>query len=46
MRIGNHVAAARLAVTLAAVVLLAAACGGGFPGPAASPSRLYQQSLT
>jgi hypothetical protein len=46
MRISNQVAAARLAVTLAAAALLAAACGGGSPGPAASPSRLYQQSLT
>jgi hypothetical protein len=33
-------------VVSAGTVLLAAACGGGSPGPAASPSRLYQQSLT
>jgi hypothetical protein len=30
----------------AGTVLLAAACGSGSPRPAASPSRLYQQSLT
>jgi hypothetical protein len=35
-----------LAVTLAGAALLAAACGGGSPGPASPPSRLYQQSLT
>ena len=34
-----------LAVVSAGTVLLAAACGGS-PGSAASPSRLYQQSLT
>jgi hypothetical protein len=37
---------AGLALTAAGTALLAAACGGGSPGPAASPSRLYQQSLT
>lgn len=38
---------AGLAVTLAGAVLLAAACGGSSPGPAASPGRtLYQRSLT
>jgi hypothetical protein len=38
---------AGVAVTLAGTVLLAAACGGGgSAGPAASPSRLYRQSLT
>jgi hypothetical protein len=34
-----------LAVALAGTVLLTAACGGS-PGPAASPSRLYHQSLS
>jgi hypothetical protein len=39
--------AAGLAVTLAGAVLLAAACAGSSPGPAASPGRtLYQRSLT
>lgn len=38
--------AARIAMVSAGIVLLAAACGSGSPGPAASPSRLYQQSLT
>jgi hypothetical protein len=37
---------AGLAATLAATVLLAAACGGGSPGAAASPGRLYRQALT
>lgn len=45
-RTGSWRRAAWLAVVLAGTVLLAAACGGGSPGPAASPSRLYQQSLT
>lgn len=38
--------AAWVATVTAGTVLLAAACGSGSPGPAASPSRLYQQSLT
>ena len=39
--------AAWLAVVPAGTVLLAAACGGGSPGPAASPGgSLYQRSLT
>src|SRR6266702_3504868 len=38
--------AAALAAALAGTVLLAAACGGGSPRPAASPGqRLYQQAL-
>ncbi len=44
--LGSWQRAAWLAVMSAGTVLLAAACGGGSPGPAASPSRLYQQSLT
>jgi hypothetical protein len=44
---GQRRRAAWLAVTLAVTVLLAAACGGGSPGPAASPGqRLYQQART
>lgn len=38
--------AVRVAVVSACPVLLATACGSGSQGPAASPSRLYQQSLT
>ena len=45
-RTGSWRRAAWLTGVLAGMVLLAAACGGGSPGPAASPSRLYQQSLT
>ena len=44
--LGNRPRAARLAVVPAGAVMLATACGGGSPAPAASPSRLYQQSLT
>src|SRR5215469_4504226 len=36
-----------LAVGSAGIVLLAAACGGGSPGPAVSPGQgLYQRELT
>lgn len=44
--LGKRRRAAWLAVLSAATVLLAAACGGGSPAPAASPNRLYQQALT
>ena len=37
---------AGLALAVAGLVLLVAACGGGSPGPGASPSRLYRQELT
>lgn len=43
--LGSWRRAAWLAVVSAGAVLLAAACGGS-PGPGASPSRLYQESLT
>jgi len=39
-RTGSWRRAAWLTGVLAGMVLLAAACGGGSPGPAASPSRL------
>lgn len=38
--------AARAAMVSAGTVLLTAACGSVSSGPAASPSRLYQRSLT
>jgi hypothetical protein len=44
--LGSRRQAAWIAVLSAGTVLLAAACGSGSPGPAASPSRLYQASLT
>ena len=44
-RLGSKWQAAWIAIGSAGIVLLAAACGGGSPGPAA-PSRIYQQSLT
>jgi hypothetical protein len=44
--LGSRRQAAWIAMVSAGTVLLAAACGSGSPGPAASPSRLYQQSLT
>jgi hypothetical protein len=41
--LGNQRRAAWLAVMSAGIVLLAAACGGGSPGPAASPGQaLYR----
>jgi len=43
---GRRRVAAWIAMVPAGTVLLATACGSGSPGPAASPSRLYQQSLT
>lgn len=44
---GDRRRAAWLAVVLAGTVLLAAACGGGSPGPAASPGdSLYARELT
>ena len=44
---GKRRRAAWLAVVSAGTVLLAAACGGGSPGPAASPGQaLYAQALT
>src|SRR5258707_3087341 len=43
--LGGRRRAAWIAMVSAGTVLLAAACGGS-PGSAASPSRLYQQSLT
>ncbi len=43
--LGGRRRAAWVAMVSAGTVLLAAACGGS-PGSAASPSRLYQQSLT
>ena len=46
IRTGSWRRAAWPTGVVAGTVLLAAACGGGSPGPAASPSRLYQQSLT
>ena len=44
--LGRRRLAAWIAMVPAGTVLLATACGSGSPGPAASPSRLYQQSLT
>lgn len=45
--LGSWQRAAWLAVVPAGAVLLAAACGGGSPAPAASPGQsLYQRSLT
>ena len=44
-RLDSRRRAARAAMVSAGTVLLAAACGGS-PGSAASPSRLYQESLT
>jgi len=44
--LGTWWRAAWLAVVSAGTALLAAACGGGSPAPAASPGRLYQQELT
>jgi len=44
--LGSRRQAAWIAVVSAGTVLLAAACGSSSPGPAASPSRLYRQSLT
>lgn len=38
--------AARVALVPIGTVLLAAGCTSGYQGPAAAPSRLYQQSLT
>jgi hypothetical protein len=46
IKAGLGLTAAGLALTMAGTALLTAACGGGSPGPAASPSRLYQQELT
>jgi len=43
---GTAAMRAWVATVSAGTALLAAACGGGAPGPATSPSRLYQQSLT
>jgi hypothetical protein len=44
--LGNRRRAAWVAMVSAGIVLLVAACGSRSPGPAAPPSRLYQQSLT
>ena len=44
--LGRRRLAAWIAMVPAGTVLLATACGSGSPGPAASPSRLYLQSLT